>query len=120
MFVNKACGNYNQKIQLDKHLRFRQDRHHKWVSSYFVKLHASVQWWKIDRKDIADISKLIKKFVHYSLVWGGSRGYSQQNYIWLEINELDEKSSWRSKLVGRLLFTVTVADPHQLDQKKNQ
>ena len=40
--VNKVCGDYNQKIQLDKRLRFRQDRDHKWVFSYFVKLYASV------------------------------------------------------------------------------
>ena len=32
-------------------------------------------------------------------------------------NELDERSSWGGKLVGRLLLTVTVADPQQLDQK---
>ena len=68
LFVNKARGNYDQKIQLDKRLRFRQDRDHEWVSSYFVKLHAFVQCGKMDRKDIADMFKLVKEFIHYSLV----------------------------------------------------
>ena len=26
VFINEACGDYNQKMQLDKRLRFRQDR----------------------------------------------------------------------------------------------
>ena len=26
VFVNKACSNYDQKMQLDKRLRFRQDK----------------------------------------------------------------------------------------------
>ena len=43
VFVNKAHGNYNQKIQLDKRLRFRQDKDYEWVVSYFVKLYTSVQ-----------------------------------------------------------------------------
>ena len=43
VFVNEARGDYDQKMQLDKHLRIRQDRDHEWVFSYFVKLHASVQ-----------------------------------------------------------------------------
>ena len=68
MFVNKAHGNYNQKIQLDKRLRFRRDKNHGWVSSYFVKLHTSVQCWKMDEKDIADMSKLVKEFVRCSFV----------------------------------------------------
>ena len=46
---------------------FRQDRDHKWVSSYFVKLYTSVQYGKIDRKDIADTSKFVKKYVCYFL-----------------------------------------------------
>lgn len=29
IFVNKVCGKYNQKIQLDKCLIFRQDKNHK-------------------------------------------------------------------------------------------
>ena len=43
VFVNETRGNYDQKIQLDKCLRFRRDKNHEWVSSYFVKLHLYVQ-----------------------------------------------------------------------------
>lgn len=68
VFVNKAYGNYNQKIQLDKHLRFKQDKYHKWVFSYIFKLHVSIQYLKIDRKNIAKMFKLIKKFVSCFLI----------------------------------------------------
>ena len=40
--MNKACVDYNQKMQLDKYLRFKQDRDYKWVFSLFIKLHISV------------------------------------------------------------------------------
>ena len=69
VFINEARINYNQKMQLEKCLRFRQDKDYKYMSSLFIKLHASIQCWKIDRKDIADTSKLVKKFIYYFLVW---------------------------------------------------
>ncbi len=72
VFLNKACKNYDQKTQLDKRLRFRQDRDHEWVSLYFVQLHAFIQYSKIDGKDIANTSKLVKEFVRCSLVWDSS------------------------------------------------
>ena len=72
----------------------------------------------MDGKDIADTSKLVKEFIRYSIVWGGSSSCSQQDHIWLRGNEPDERSSWRSKLVERLILIVTVADPQQLNQKK--
>ena len=76
MFVNKAYGNYDQKMQLDKRWRFKQDKDHEWVSLYFVKLHASIQYWKIDGKDIADTSKLVKEFVRCSLLWRSSNSHA--------------------------------------------
>ncbi len=71
VFVNKACRDYDQKTQLDKRLRFRRDKDLEWVSSYFVKFHASIQCWKMDGKDIADTSKLVKECVRCSFLWGG-------------------------------------------------
>ena len=35
----------------------------------------------------------------------------------VEGNELDERSSWGGMLVQKLLLTVTVADPQQLERK---
>ncbi len=72
VFVNEARRNYDQKTHLDKRLRLSRDRDYEWVFSYFVKFHISIQCWKIDGKDIADMSKLVKEFVRCSLVWGGS------------------------------------------------
>ncbi len=118
MFVNEARIDYDQKIQLDKHLTFRRDKDHIWVSSLFIKLHVSIQYWKMDGKDIADTSKLVKEFVCCSLVWGGFSSDTQQDYIWLGGDEPDKRSLWGGKMIGKLLLTVTVADPQQLDQKK--
>ncbi len=42
VFVNKACVDYDQKMQLNKRWRFRQDRDSKWVSLLFIQLHASI------------------------------------------------------------------------------
>ncbi len=36
--------------------------------SLFIKLHTSIQCWKMDGKDIVDMSKLVKKFVRCSLM----------------------------------------------------
>ena len=69
----------------------------------------------MDGKDIADTSKLVKEFVRCSLVWGSSNSHGRQDHIWLRGNEPDEKSPWKGKMIGKLLLTVTVADPQQLD-----
>ncbi len=42
VFVNKARVDDNQKMQLNKRLRFKQDRDHEWFSSFFIKLHAFI------------------------------------------------------------------------------
>ena len=68
VFVNEVCRNYNQKMELDKCLRFRQDKDYQWMSSYYIKLYTFVQCWKIDRKDFANMSIWVKKYVLYSLV----------------------------------------------------
>ena len=72
----------------------------------------------MDRKGIIDTFKLIKKFVRHSLMWGDSSSYAKQDHKWLGRYELDERSFWGGKLIGRLLLTVTVADPHRLDHKR--
>ncbi len=46
----------------------------------------------MDGKDIADMSKLVKEFVRYSFVWGGSSSNARQDYIWLGGDEPDERS----------------------------
>ena len=71
----------------------------------------------MDGKDIADTSKLVKEFVHCSLVWGSSNSHVWQDHIWLAGNEPDERSPWGGKMIGKLLLTVTVADPQRLDRK---
>ncbi len=118
IFVNKAYIDYKQKIQLDKCLRFRRDKNHKWGFLLFIKLYISIQYWKIDRKDIANTSKLVKEFLHCSLEWSGLSSNAWRDHTWLERDESDEKSLWRCKMMGKLLLTVIVADLQQLDQKE--
>ncbi len=79
--MNKARVEYDQKMQRDKRLRFRRDRDHVWVSSLFIKLYASVQYWKMDGKDIADTLKLVKEFVRCFFMWDGSSSDARQDHI---------------------------------------
>ncbi len=89
--MNKARRDYDQKTHLDKCLRFRRNRDHELVSSYFVKLHASIQCWKKDGKDIADTFKLVKEFVCYSLVWVAQATMLDKIiYGWEEMNQMKE------------------------------
>lgn len=76
-----------------------------------LKLHASVQYWKINKNDIADTFKLVKRFIYDSLIWDGSSSYTLNDYIWLGENEEEEKSRWGAKMIEKLLLTIKVADP---------
>ena len=49
-------------------IRYKIDS--KWASSIFVQLYGSIHYWKIDDKNIADDTKLVKKLVQYLLEWG--------------------------------------------------
>ena len=40
----------------------------EWASSLFVQLDGSIHCWKMDRKDIADATKLVNKLVRCLLV----------------------------------------------------
>ena len=64
----------------------------------------------MDRKDIADTSKLVKEFVRCSLVWDGLSSYTQQDHILLGGNKSDKRSSWGDKIIERLLLIVIVVD----------
>ena len=79
-------------MQLDTRLRFKQDKNHKWMSSLFIKLHISTPYWKMDRKDNADGSKLVKEFFRFSLLWGGSSSNAWQDHIYLGGDKPDKKS----------------------------
>ena len=95
----------------------RQDINPKWVSSFFVQLHWSIQCWKMDKKDISDATKLVKEHVQYSLKWGTS-GQLRQDHIWIRKGEpKNEGSSWNGKLIRKLLLTITVADPERFTPK---
>lgn len=62
--------------------------------------------------------KLVKKFIHCFFIWGGSSNNTQQDYIQLERDKLDERSPGRGKIIEKLLLTVIVMDPQQIDQKR--
>ena len=49
-------------------MKIRRDIDPGWVSSLFVQLHGSIHYWKIDGKDIADATKLVKELVRCLLV----------------------------------------------------
>lgn len=43
VFINKVGTNYNQNIQQEKRLRFKQDKNHKWVFIFFIPLYVFIQ-----------------------------------------------------------------------------
>ncbi len=91
----------------------RRDVDLEWVSSFFVQLHGSIQYWKLDQKGIWDVTKLVKKRVQCSLKWGTS-GQPRQDHILIEGGEpKNEGRLWNGKLIGNLLKTSTVADLEQ-------
>lgn len=114
VFVKQFCKTYNNKKVIEN-MKIRQDVDLEWVSSLFVKLHRSIYYERMDNKDIADITKLVKELMWCLLIWG-SNGWPYQNYIWIGgrelINEsINKRKSWNGKQIGELLFTVTIADP---------
>ena len=87
------------------------------MSSFFVQLHGSIQCWKMDKKDISDAIKLVKKHVQCSLEWGTS-GQPRQDHIWIGEREPgNEGRPWNGKLIRKLLLTVTVADLERFTPK---
>ena len=113
-FVNHSWKtNDNKKVT--ENIKIRRDIDPGWISSIFVQLHGSIHSWKIDEKDIADATKLVKENVWCLLVWG-TNGHLCQDHIWIEGGEpihepTNERKSWNGKQIGKLLLIVTVADP---------
>lgn len=68
VFINKACSNYNQKIQLNRRLTFKQAKDYEQMFLYFIQLYISIQFWKIEVRNITNTSKLGKNFVRYFIV----------------------------------------------------
>ncbi len=61
---------------------------------------------------------MVKEFGRCSLVWGSLSNNAQQDSIWLEEDEPDDRCPWGGKIIGKLLLTVTITDPQQLDRKE--
>ncbi len=61
-FVKHSRRVYNNK-KVGQNMSIRQDIDPKWVSSFFVQLHGSIQCWKIHGKDISNATKLLKEYV---------------------------------------------------------
>ena len=72
----------NDNEEVTENMKIRRDIDPRWVSSLFVQLHGSIHCWKIDGKDIADVTKLVKELVRCSLVWG-TDGRPHQDHIWI-------------------------------------
>ena len=72
----------NDNEEVTENMKIRRDIDPGWVSSLFVQLHGSIHYWRIDGKDIADATKLVKELVRCSLVWS-TNGRPRQDHIWI-------------------------------------
>ena len=81
-FVKHSRRVYDNK-KIGQNISIRQDIDPKWVSSFFVQLHKSIQYSKMDGKNILDATKLVKEYVRYLFKWSTS-GQPQQDHIWIK------------------------------------
>ncbi len=112
---------YSQKVydnkEVGQNMSVRQDIDPEWVSSFFVQLYGSIQYWKMDRKDISDVIKLVKEHVQCLLECGTS-SQPRWDHIWIGGGEpRNEGRLWNGKLIRKLLLTITVADPEWFTPK---
>ncbi len=115
-FVRHSQRVYDNE-EVGQNMSVRRDIDPKWVSSFFVQLHRSIQCWKMDGKDISDVTKLGKEHVRFLLEWGTS-GQLRQDHIWIGGREpRNEGRPWNGKLIRKLLLTLTVADPERFTLK---
>ncbi len=99
----------------------RREIDSEWASSLFVQLYRSIHCWKIDGKDIADATKLVKELVRFSLKWGSDKR-PRQDHVWIggkkpEDGSLNDRKPWNGKQIRKLLLIVTIADPERFTDK---
>ena len=62
-----AFVKYSRKIndnkKITENIKIRRDIDPGWILSLIIQLHRSIYYWKIDKKDITDATKLVKKLV---------------------------------------------------------
>ena len=102
-------------------MKIRRDIDSGWVSSLFDQLHGSIHYWKMDGKNIADITKLVNKIVRCSLVWD-TNGRPRQDHIQIEGKEsihkpINKRKLQNRKQIGKLLLIVTVANLERFTAK---
>ena len=119
-FVKHSQKAYNNEKVIEN-MKIRQDIDTEWASSLFVQLHGSIHCQKMDRKDIANVTKLVNKLVRCSLVWGID-GCFCQNHIQIGGKEpihepINERKPQNRKQIRKLLLIMTVADPERFTAK---
>lgn len=92
----------------------------KQTSSLFVQLYKFIHYYKMDRKNIADANKLVKKLVQYLLKWVTDKHFCQ-NHKQIRRREsvrfFNDKKLSNKKQIRKLLLTITVADPERFIAK---
>ena len=64
----KYSRKMNNNEEVTENMKIRQDIDPGWGSSLFIQLYGSIYYWKMDRKDIADATKLIKELMRCLLI----------------------------------------------------
>lgn len=86
----------NNNEEVTKNIKIRWDINPEWVISLFIQSHRTIHYQKIDDKDIADPTKLVKELVRYSLVQS-INGHFCQDYIQIERGELIDRPTNKKK-----------------------
>ena len=80
-FVKHSQKTHDNEEVTDN-MKIKRDIDPGWASSLFFQLHGSIHYWKMDGKDIANVTKLVNKLVWCSLVWR-TNGRPRQDHRWI-------------------------------------
>lgn len=53
---------YNNK-EVTKNIKIKQDVELEWISLLFVQLYKSIHYWRMDSKNITNVTKVVKELV---------------------------------------------------------
>ena len=97
----------------------RLEENPRWVESYPVCLHGSLQYWVKKGKDPTDLDRLSREFARCIPHWQGQTNQWREDYVWVQEapETLDSKNgTFMGKLPAQLKLLITVVDLEAYDE----
>ncbi len=87
-----------------------------WINDYFVSVHASIECWRHEDKDLTDSEKLTLKWIQCASAWQRQILNWRRDYVYVqEYAENDQENSdivkaLNDRLIKQLQIIITVRD----------